>query len=105
MCEFMFGYSCMLWSSDVQSWKYKPTLNNIDRIYDISETFTHFPSLRVSDHGMKKNLLKRQLAGELKAEHYHSSHPKEENIIACFQEIAWEILLELIAGLVRPPKR
>jgi len=60
------------------------SLDDVDRVDDISKGFAHLPPVRVSDHCVTVHLLERHLTGQLDAQQHHPCHPEEQNVPPSF---------------------
>lgn len=53
------------------------TLDDVDRVDDVSERLAHLAAVSVTDHRVAVNLFEGHLACEVNAEHGHASDPEE----------------------------
>ena len=56
------------------------TLDNIDRVNDVSEGLAHFPPVSITNHGMAENFFERHLSSQVNTEQDHASNPEEEDV-------------------------
>eukprot|EP00968_Pinguiococcus_pyrenoidosus_P010598 scaffold843_cov255-Pinguiococcus_pyrenoidosus.AAC.8 len=83
-------------------------IHGLQRINHVPGRLGHLPSLGVPDQPMEIDVLEGRLAGHLLAEHHHSRHPEEENVVPRLQHGGRVELgvVRVFAGLVlRPPQR
>ena len=62
------------------------TLDNIDRVNDVSEGLAHLSSVGITNHSMTVNLFERHFACEVNTKQDHTRHPEEDNVPTGFQD-------------------
>lgn len=71
-------------------------LNDIDRINDIPQRFTHLPPVCVADHGVTVDFGEGNLAGQVDAQHDHAGDPEEQDVPARLQDGGWVEIPEIL---------
>lgn len=61
------------------------TLDDVDRVDDVSERLAHLTAVSVTDHRVAVNLLERHFVCEVNAEHDHTGDPEEQDVPAGLQ--------------------
>ena len=64
----------------------RSSLDQVDRVDDITQGFRHLPAFRVTDQTMAEDLVEGHLVGQDDTQQHHSSNPEEQDVPPGLQE-------------------
>mmetsp|Transcript_42485 Transcript_42485/g.76201 ORF Transcript_42485/g.76201 Transcript_42485/m.76201 type:complete len:218 (+) Transcript_42485:1108-1761(+) len=77
------------------------TIHNPQWINDVPTALGHLVPVFVAHKRVQEDILERERVTQLKGEHHHTSHPKEQDVPTSLQQMPWEKHLHVIC-LLRP---